>query len=170
MNFDEIIEQHGNKIFKYCFHMLRHKQEAEDAAQEVFIKAYRKYENLKDKQAFGSWLYKIAYRYCLNVARRKRLLTFVPMFDNDLLESVEEIQYEISIDVDITAMLDKLSPADRTIIYLKVMEDKNYEEIAAIMGISKVAARKQYERAKTRLRKLYKVESEENINEKVSFI
>lgn len=169
MDFDLIIRQYSNKIYKYCFHMLRHRQEAEDAAQEVFLKAYQHYSDMKDVQAIGLWLYKTAYRHCLNIIKKKRLLSFVSMIDTHIESMTCDTHYD-DIDGDITAILNKLSPSDRNIFILRVLEDKTYEDISRIMDISSSAARKQYERAKNRIKKLLKIEMEENINEKISII
>ena len=53
--------------------MLGNRQEAEDAAQEVLVKAYEKIHLYQQRVSFSSWLYKIAYHHCLNLLRRRQL-------------------------------------------------------------------------------------------------
>lgn len=129
-------------------------EEAEDAVQEVFIKAYRKLDRYKADTSFSSWLYKIAYNHCIDHLRKRKYLLFVPLCENTITDydttaySVEK--YELSLILQ--KAISMLSPEDRTVLMLRVLEDKNYDEIANIIGKRPSAVRKQYERARKRVK------------------
>ncbi|MNI27746.1 ECF RNA polymerase sigma factor SigW [compost metagenome] len=72
--FEVIVKQYQQQILIYCYHMLGNIQEAEDAKQDVFIKAYEQLHKYRESISFSGWLYKIAYHHCVNKLRRRKLL------------------------------------------------------------------------------------------------
>ncbi|CAM3099337.1 hypothetical protein PALU110988_01305 [Paenibacillus lupini] len=92
-DYSAIVELYQRRIFIYCCRMLENEQEAEDAAQDIFVKAYQSIQSYRPTAGFSAWLYKIAYRHCLNVLRRRRLqLHKRALFQPDKsVESPEEI-------------------------------------------------------------------------------
>ncbi|WP_334074869.1 MULTISPECIES: RNA polymerase sigma factor [Paenibacillus] len=61
------------QIYIYCCRMLGCTQDAQDAVQEIFIKAFTKIRSFEAKATFSSWLYKIAYHHCLNMLRKRNI-------------------------------------------------------------------------------------------------
>lgn len=59
--YEQIIDHFQNPLYRYCYHLLGHHQEAEDAVQDIFIKAYEKIRQYGQKGPFSAWLYKIAF-------------------------------------------------------------------------------------------------------------
>ncbi|MEC0255612.1 RNA polymerase sigma factor [Paenibacillus lautus] len=71
--FEPIVETYKKQIYIYCCRMLGCKQDAQDAVQDVFIKAFTKLHTYEAKVSFSSWLYKIAYHHCLNLLRKRQV-------------------------------------------------------------------------------------------------
>ncbi|BFH14952.1 sigma-70 family RNA polymerase sigma factor [Paenibacillus melissococcoides] len=69
--FAEIIQRFEKPIYIYCYHILKSREEAEDALQEIFIKAYEQIHRYRPTVSFSAWVYKIAYHYSLNQAEAK---------------------------------------------------------------------------------------------------
>lgn len=67
-----IVQRYQQRLYVYCYHLLMQREEAEDAVQDVFIKAYEKLSQYAYRQSFSAWLYKIAYHHCLNMLKRRR--------------------------------------------------------------------------------------------------
>lgn len=74
---EALLKEYHQQIYLYCYNILRKPHDAEDAVQEVFLKAYQS-SKLMEINNYSAWLYKIAYNHCLNKIRRKALIEFIP--------------------------------------------------------------------------------------------
>ncbi|MED1875141.1 RNA polymerase sigma factor [Brevibacillus borstelensis] len=149
--FGMVIEQLQQPIFTYCYHMLGHRQEAEDAVQEVFIKAYENLEKYTEVVSFSAWVYKIAYHHCLNLIKRKRIFRLVPFLNNrvpadDREEGAARVD-QGQLSAPLHRALSTLSPEERNLILLRVIEEKGYEELSVLFQEKPATLRKRYERA-----------------------
>ena len=80
-SFGVLVARHEGRIFRLCQRMLHDSEEARDAAQEVFLKAFRKDGSFRPKAKVYTWLYRIAVNHCLNLLRRRKLATFLSFGD-----------------------------------------------------------------------------------------
>jgi len=168
--FDELILQFHQPIYKYCYHMLRHRQDAEDAAQEVFLKAFRHMDHSEDFiQSTSAWLYKIAHNHCLNILKRKKLLSFIPFKPEKNQNHIDDSPYaQLESSMAIEDILSSLSSLDRSIMLLRILEDKTYEDIGVIISATPALVRKKFERAKHKIIKACTLEKGEPENEKTN--
>lgn len=152
--FEIIVEQFQNQLFRYCYRMLGSAQEAEDVVQEAFLKAFNKIGSYKESISFSAWLYKITYNHCINIIRRRKLLQFVSFLDSTIpsIVDVGKNLEEIEINKELNKVLQKLSADDRSLLILKNIEEKSFEEIALILSIKPATIRKRYERLRKKLR------------------
>ena len=152
--FEVVIEGFQQQLFHYCFHMLNNVQEAEDAVQEALLKAFEKMHSYSSSVSFSAWLYKITYNHCINIIRRKKLLSFIPFIDEagtgyaGFVTELELDEYGKAL----SDALKKLSPADKSVLLFRALEEKPFDEIGKILGISPANARKKYERAKKKMK------------------
>lgn len=79
----DLMKEYHQKIYIYCYNILRNPHDAEDAVQEVFFKAHQS-NNLTTVANNGAWLYKIAYHHCLNQIRRKSLVKFISFTEKEI--------------------------------------------------------------------------------------
>ena len=70
--FGELVELYKDKVFHICFRMLGNRHEAEDIAQEAFIRAYINIESFNQKRKFSTWLFRIATNLCIDRIRKKK--------------------------------------------------------------------------------------------------
>ncbi len=154
-DFDGIIDQYGGPILNYCYHMLRNFPEAQDATQEVFLKAYIHYPLLNNKTAMKSWLYRIAYHHCLNQIRKRKLLKFIALTpESDYkVPNVEEVILQNQFSLQVELALNLLSFNERHVLILRTVEQMEYFEIAAILNKKESAVRKLFERGKRKVEK-----------------
>ncbi len=147
------IEMYGQQLLRYCHNILCDYTEAQDAVQITFIKAYNKRKSFKGGTSLSAWLYRIAYTTCIDILRRKKLLFFLPKtqasYDSNALE-------DTFIESDLKTALFTLSPAERGLIFSRVIDEKSYAELESIYDVSAVTLRKRYERAKKKLAKVLK--------------
>ncbi|MFD3270416.1 RNA polymerase sigma factor [Paenibacillus dendritiformis] len=155
--FETIVQFYQKPIFHYCYHMLGHYSEAEDSAQEAFLKAFRALAKYNPDVPFCAWLYKIAYHQCIDVIRKRKLVKYLPFFYRDDKENKPvDLQIETHyFDEFVHRAMSKLSAEERNLLILRCVEDKSYEEISHILNHTSVNLRKKYERAAAKFRKYY---------------
>ncbi|MGO4106186.1 RNA polymerase sigma factor [Paenibacillus sp. YAF4_2] len=142
-----IVLHFQRRIHLYCFHVLGNPSEAEDAVQEVFLKAYTSIATYKPTISFSAWLYRIAHNHCLNLIkqRKKRLQLFNIIVR---LQVHEPANHTASLAEEI---LESLSVHDRQFVILRVIEEQSFSEIAEIMGEKEATLRKQFERLRKKI-------------------
>ena len=149
---EELLAEYHRQIYVYCYNILRNAHDAEEAVQEVFLKAYES-NKIREIENHSAWLYKIAYNHCINKVRRKALIEFIPFTEKN--RPRENIQYEQQLeDFELDYILSKLTAKERALIVLRIKEDKDFAEIATILTISIPTARKRFERVKLKIKKI----------------
>ncbi|MGM7680804.1 RNA polymerase sigma factor [Cytobacillus sp. Hm23] len=171
-DFSQLISKNHQRIHTYCFHMLRNVLDAEDATQEVFVKAYNNLHKITKETNLSAWLYKIAYHHCLNVIKRQRLIKFIPFQpSNEPLAHNITTMHETEFSEEISDALRELSAKERTIIILKTVQELSYAEIEQIMSTNQPAVRKCYERARKKLKRYLLANENRRIkDEEISFL
>ena len=158
--FAEIVRAHQAPILRLCSGLLHDSALAEDAAQEVFFKAYRKLSAYRGESAFGTWLYRIAANHCLDLLR-KRKRERVESLDALIEESGDAIQERLPAaknpasavaDAEFARQaLERLSPDYRLILTLREMQGLSYQELAAALDCSLDAVKARLRRARQAL-------------------
>ena len=154
---ERIVDEYASALFRMCLVMLRSVPDAEDAVQDACAAAWQGRDGF-DGENLRAWLYRITGNRCLDMLRRRGLLTF-----DELREETAAGPEEGGDGFSDTTMraLGRLSAADRAVVLLRVREELSYAEIAERLGENEAALRKRYERAKKRLaRYLTEAESE----------
>ena len=133
--FTYFVDKYKNVVFSIALKVLRNREDAEELAQESFIKAYKSLHTFKGTAQFSTWLYRITYNNCISEVR-KRKLKFVSADDVQLPDEPEEMNFD-GIPAEnrakyVKAALDKLPQDEYTLILLYYFEDKTVDEIAAI--------------------------------------
>jgi RNA polymerase sigma-70 factor, ECF subfamily len=156
--FKWIIEEYQDRIFNLCVYMLRSREDAQEAAQDVFIKAYRSFNNFTPRASLYTWLYRISVNTCIDYKRKYRA-NFVE--DEDAIVQIassEPSPEKLSESREVTAVIEKvlesLTPDFRAIIVLKEMEGLSYEEIAEVLQITIGTVKSRISRAREELRQL----------------
>ncbi len=161
--FEEIVLKYQDRIYNLCRHMLENGHNAEDAAQEVFLKAYQALPRFQPDASLYTWLYRIAVNTCIDY---KRIPVWESLFGKSekgefLLHdrasedpSPERLYESKQMDRALQAGLAKLSPKLRAVILLKEIEELSYEEIAETLDISIGTVKSRIARAREELRKI----------------
>lgn len=152
--FEAIINFYRKSLFRYCYHMLGNIPDAEDAIQEIFIKVYDNLNSYKSSTNFSAWIYRISYNYCVNFLSRKKLLSFLPLLDGlgKYTSNTDDAIFNLEYGAEINLALKKLSKKDTTIVVLRCVEEKSYDEISEVVKLKPATVRKRYERARKKLR------------------
>lgn len=154
--FRPIVEMYQQQIYVYCRRMLGCKQDAQDAVQDILFKAYTKLDLYESRATFSSWLYKIAYHHCLNMLRKRRIRDRVYRLFKPATytESAEQKLDHQLFSPSLEYALSRLSADERSILILRVFEEKTFAEIADILGKSTDAVKKKNTRLKQKVIRL----------------
>ena len=135
--FNNIVEKYQQSVYNLCYHMLQNADDAEDAAQEVFTRAYSKLNSYDKTSKFSTWLFSIASHYCIDQLRKRRFqlvswddLAAWYRFPNQESPQPEKALMEAEAVQEIHTLLKLLPPDYRNIIILKYWHAMSYEEIA----------------------------------------
>lgn len=144
-----IIQAYERRIYTYCYYILKNREEAEDAVQDIFVKLYQEIGRYEKRISFSAWLYKVAYHHCLDQIRKSKRR-------NRLLSLYKEQQpkaYYNPNDVEPLQKLfmDDLTAEESNLLILKVVEQYSFEEMAQIMDYNPAALRKKFERLRKKL-------------------
>ncbi|NQX45132.1 RNA polymerase sigma factor [Paenibacillus tritici] len=155
--FERILLHYQKRLILYCYHMLGSYPEAEDGAQEVFLKAYRSLSAYRPDVPFTAWLYKIAYHHCIDVIRRRKLSKALSLFYQDERE-YRPVDQQIEAkfpDEKVQRAMAMLSAEERSLLILRSVEELSYQDISLMLHQSSTRLRKKYERSAKKFRKYY---------------
>jgi RNA polymerase sigma-70 factor, ECF subfamily len=144
--FDQIVERYEDRIYSFVRRMVRDPRDAEDASQDVFVKAYEGIRQFDGRASLGTWLFRIASNVCIDLSRRKaRRIDPLPLERNGDSEEAIEVPDErydperIVIEGEMQGVIEhavvRLSEKLRTVLLLHDMENLSYEEIAEVVKV-----------------------------------
>ncbi|MEL6671498.1 MAG: RNA polymerase sigma factor [Bacteroidota bacterium] len=151
----QLYQRYARAMLNAAYRILNHREEAEDALQEAFVKAFRQLPSYQGQASFGSWLKRIVIHTAIDhLRRRKSWLTWDEQ-EVEIVAEAPESKTHINLDLDRAyAALQQLPDGYRTVFSLYVLEGYDHQEIADILGISYATSNSQLSRAKKKLRAL----------------
>jgi RNA polymerase sigma-70 factor (ECF subfamily) len=159
--FTRLVESYQVPVYNLCHRMLGDPVEAEDAAQETFLKAYRNLSKFDMDRKFINWILTIASNHCVDRLRRRKLklLSLEEMlpstFVSDKSSGPESTMMDREEQDAIQSMLRELGPKDRAAVVLKYWYEMSYEEIAETLSLSVSAVKSRLHRARRDLASLW---------------
>lgn len=154
--FTQVVEEYQRPVFNLCYRMLGDPDEAEDAAQEAFMRAYNGLRSYDRQRSFSTWLLSIAAHYCIDQIRRRRLVMLsmdqIPTLDPpDPIPGPEAATSYHEEQRRIQALLSTLGPQDRAAVIMLYWYEMSYEEIAEILNLTVSAVKSRLHRARREL-------------------
>lgn len=168
--FAPLVESHQERLFRLCERLLGDAEEARDAAQDVFLKAYRKAADVRPQGQVYTWLYRIAVNHCLNKLRRRKLVRFLrwdapvegdsPAFDPPDRSADPAATLEARRRWQATReAIGRLPENQRAVLVLVRFEGLSYKQVAEVLGITEGAVESRLVRAMRRLEAAQEAES-----------
>ena len=138
--FGTLIQKHQRLVYTLALRMLKNPEEAQEAAQDTFMKVYQSLSGFEGKSKFTTWMYRVVYNECMGRLRKnKRLLTWVEdVMDNpdepaDFLDGLEILQREERAAL-VKKGIEMLNPSEAVVLTLFYLEDLPIKEITTITG------------------------------------
>ncbi len=171
--FDLLIERHYKRIYKLAFQMLGNPEDAADATQETFVKAFEQLRRFRGDSSFSTWLHRIAINTCRDMMRRNRSIAFSQLqpenehtdFDPATLTepNADEILMERERAELVWLALRQLSEEARQILILCDMQGFSYAEVAAILNLPEGTVKSRLHRARNAFKEVWKSLTREQI-------
>jgi len=154
--FEQLVKKYEHSVLNTIYRYVGDRVEAEDIAQEVFLRVWRQARNFKGESRFSTWLYRIVVNQCLS-DRRKYKETLQPLDatieKEDGSETPEaEVERRKGAEI-VRKAVDELPSRQRIALILSKFEGKSYKEVAQIMGVSLSTVESLIFRARSSLKK-----------------
>ncbi|MHB8927221.1 MAG: sigma-70 family RNA polymerase sigma factor [Bacillota bacterium] len=162
--FTELVDRYKDPVYNLAYRMLRHREDAEDLAQEVFLHVFRALDKFDLEQRFSPWIYRIASNLCLDKLRKNRTVTVsldTPLVEDrglyrqipDPAAGPQEITEVSETRREIQSAIDALPEKYRMIVILRHTRDLAYEEIAEALSLPLGTVKTRLFRARESLRR-----------------
>jgi RNA polymerase sigma factor (sigma-70 family) len=149
--FQRLIDAHGRDVHRFLVATVG-RNDADDCYQETWLAAVRAYPRLHDASNLRSWILTVAHRKAIDHARARRR---APVAVASVPERPVDLEGDRFADEELWASVRELAPKQRAAIALRFVSDAAYSEIAAVMGTSEEAARRNVHEGLKRLRLEY---------------
>jgi RNA polymerase sigma factor (sigma-70 family) len=156
-----LLNKYKNLVFTQCIKMVKNRDEAEELAQDTFIKAFKALNSFKNESKFSTWLCKIAYNTCLNHIKKNKIIT--EDIDNIIVDrngafADENNPYSIlqntSLKETINICLSKMIKEDAIVLELFYLQGCKIMEITEIMNLEESTIKVKLFRARSRLKQI----------------
>lgn len=165
--FKQLVEKYQRGVINLAYRFLGSREEAEDIAQEVFLKVYNAAKKYKPEAKFATWLFRITNNACLNELRHRKRVQEIPLepaYEHSERDGTMDVPAPESLRPDthleqeernrvIRESLETLPPNQRMAVILKRFEGLSYQEIAEVLNTSVSAVESLLFRAKQTLKK-----------------
>jgi len=154
--FTELVDRHAAACLRFAARMLGDRSEAEDVAQETFLRAFRALESYDERLPFRTWLFSILINRCRTAMAQRMRRERRIVFDSDALErtSLAAPQDSVELREELNRAIAALSPEQREAFLLRHVEELSYEEIMSVTGAGMSALKMRVKRACERLQQL----------------
>jgi RNA polymerase sigma-70 factor (ECF subfamily) len=133
--FDLLVERYQRPVYRLCYRFVNNHEDANDLAQDVFLKAYKALGGFRGDSSFSTWLYRIAVNTCLNfrAARRPETDELPESLRDGAPSATERLEREDEA-ARVRAAVLRLPEKQRATLILKIYHDLTHEEVAAVLG------------------------------------
>lgn len=152
-----LVDKYKDMVFTIARRIAKNQEDAEEIAQDAFLKAYQSLDSFKRKAKFSTWLYRIVYNTAISKIRKKRHETTA--LDDVMIEnySVDEVNNEVNgLDSEeqkkvINLALEKLNEEESTVISLYYLDECSIEDISGVTGLTKSNVKVKLHRSRKKL-------------------
>lgn len=155
--FEMLVDAYQGPVFNLCYRILGDARDAEDAAQEAFLRAYRNLHRYDSSRKFVNWMLTIASNYSIDQVRKRRMVLLpIEKLPGFRPEKSQKRGPGDRLEISDTAsqvqeLLESLSPLDRSAVILRYWDDLSYDEIGEVLELSVSAVRSRLHRSRRAL-------------------
>jgi RNA polymerase sigma-70 factor (ECF subfamily) len=157
--FEELVQRHQDAVYSMALRYARAAGDAEDIAQEAFLRAFRSLDSFRHEAKFSTWLFRITYNLCVDWGRRNakvRAAERVLEEDEEIADRRSDVEGAVFAEIErkeIGAEASRLAERYRVVIMMYYYDGRSYDEIGKILGIPPKTVETRLYRARRQLRK-----------------
>lgn len=157
--FERLMEAHERQVFRTAMRLLGRREDAQDAAQEVFLKLYKNLNRIDEGRALAAWLYTVTVNVCRDLGRKRKIQILRPLEGMHLEAqpvALNEGPGALSLEQQrkvLASALESLTPRERAAVVLRDLEGLEMSEAARILGVAEVTVRSQLSVARLKLKR-----------------
>lgn len=155
----ELFEILNKKVYNRCFFMLKSKELAEDATQEIFLKAFKRIKSLKKKENLEAWINRMTYNHCIDYFRKKNKLKESQLVeshheqnDGNFIDELDRINESDALKTAVKKEIENLKEVDRLVLLLHYWEGKSINEISEELGLGASSVKMKLSRTRSKLK------------------
>jgi len=155
--FSVLVEKYQKMVYSLALKLLKRPEDAEELAQDTFIKAYQKIDSYEGKSKFSTWLYSITYNACISELRKRRI-EFTSIDDRQISDQDEMKMHDYYRETKkedqekyLNLALSKLPEDDQVLVTLYYYENQSMDEISMITGLTVSNIKVKIHRARKRM-------------------
>ncbi|MFC4765901.1 RNA polymerase sigma factor SigW [Effusibacillus consociatus] len=164
MAFAELVELYKDKLYNLCYRLMGNSHDAEEVAQEAFLRAYANLKRFDSRHKFATWLFRIATNCCIDRLRKRKASYSLdaPLDDEDggdmygILPSKDPMLEERVLTresrLELQAAIEQLPPSYRAVIVLKYIEELSMQEISDVLSVPVSTVKTRLHRGREALR------------------
>ena len=160
--FEQLVKRYDTRLFRIAQHVTHNREDAEDAVQEAFLKAFRNLSKFQEKSQFSTWLIRITVNESLMKLRKQRYTREVPIEKDpheelevtDWAPNPEQLYATVELRNILRSQLQELPPSLKVAFVLRDIEGLSSEETAGVLQLSVDAVKARLWRARLKLRQL----------------
>lgn len=154
--FETLIRRYESKIYNLCYYILKNKDDALDASQEVALKIYKAISKFKGDSKFSTWVYRITHNTCIDyVKKRKDDLPYEDVINSEthVDNKIDGIIEAKELKMELKRCISNLNNDFKTVIILRDINGLSYQEIANVLSIEVGTVKSRLNRAREALKK-----------------
>lgn len=158
--FAPLVMRYKDRVFTLALKMLKNREEAEETAQDVFVKCYQSLARFEGRSKFSTWLYRIAYHACIDALKRNRQYTVSEdastFWESWVGEEDNALEQMVTQDRNATLRkaIDNLPTDEQTILMMHYFEELSLKEIATVVNLSLTNVKVKLHRSRKKLYEL----------------
>jgi RNA polymerase sigma-70 factor (ECF subfamily) len=151
--FSQLVESYQKPVYNLCYRMLGNAEDAEDASQETFLRAYKALRRYDRRRSFSTWLLSIAAHYCIDQIRKRRMriVSIEDLPVPDLPDRAPGLEATVDLKEQqrrVRTLLETLDPTDRAAVIMYYWYDFSYREISQTLSLTESAIKSRLHRAR----------------------
>lgn len=164
-----LVRKYQDMVYGLAFRLLRNQEDAEELAQDSFVKAYHALNSYRQESKFSTWLYRITYNGCITLLRKRKTkfiwLDEKKLTDQDEIRIQQQLQTfdEADLAKYLQLALEKLPETDQVLLTLYYYEDQKMDEISQITGLTESNVKVKIHRARKKMYELLSTYSGQEI-------
>jgi RNA polymerase sigma factor (sigma-70 family) len=167
--FAVLVERHKNNVFNICIKILRNKEEAEEVAQDTFLKVFEKLNTFKKEAKFSTWLFRIAYNMSISQQRKSKAKQldiddyFIETYSEDEMINILDLETIEERERKLKSAISNLDAEQELLLQLYYDKNMSVIDVAKITNLSESNVKVKIHRARQRLFKLMQPRSQAKI-------